>query len=131
LKAIREAETFRSPHVSTMPNRLYRLLLITEFLVAVQVLFTFWSQVGGQSHLDLMFWPWKFGLSLFAAAMIVAISAGRRTRLALALLVLTLMTAAMVTYYYHLNEPSEQDPEFQDTPASYQTRQEFAPRTIG
>ena len=114
-----------------MPNRLYRLLLITEFLVAVQVLFTFWSQVGGQSHLDLMYWPWKFGLSLFATALIVAISAGRRTSLALALLILTLMTAGVVTYYYHLNEPTEQDPEVQDTPAAYQTRQEFAPRTIG
>ena len=119
-----------------MSHRLYRLLLITEFLIAVQVLFAFWSQVGGQSHLDLMFWPWKFGLSLFAAALIVAVTAGRRPRIAMVFLVLTVITAGVVTYYYHLNEPTEQDTDYQDAPAgieksSYQTRQPVAPLTIG
>jgi glucan phosphoethanolaminetransferase (alkaline phosphatase superfamily) len=119
-----------------MRDRLYRLSLITEFLIAVQVMFTFWSQVGGQSHLDLMFWPWKFGLSILAAALIVAITAGRQPRLALAFLLLTVITAGVVTYYYHVNEPTEPDTDYQDSPAgieksSYQTRQPFAPLTIG
>ena len=42
--------------------------------MALQVVFTFWSQVGGQYHLDLMFWPWKFGLSIAAALLIVGIT---------------------------------------------------------
>lgn len=113
-----------------MRNRLLRLLLITEFLIAVQVVLTFWSEVGGQYHLDLMFWPWKFGLSLLAAALIVAITAGRRVRLAAALLILTLAAGGLVTYYYHVNEPSDQDEDYQDQPTRYQTRQDFAPRTI-
>ena len=58
-----------------MRNRLLRPFLIVEFLIAIQTIFTFWSQVGGQYHLDLMFWPWKFGLSLAAATLIVAVTA--------------------------------------------------------
>ena len=93
-----------------MPNRLYRLLLITEFLVAVQVLFTFWSQVGGQSHLDLMYWPWKFGIGLAAASLITLMAASpRRLRVWSALLVLVVLLAAAVTHYYHVNEPDEDD----------------------
>ena len=58
-----------------MRNRLLRPFLIVEFLIAIQAIFAFWSQVGGQYHLDLMFWPWKFGLSIAAASLIVAITA--------------------------------------------------------
>jgi hypothetical protein len=58
-----------------MPNRVLRPLLIVEFLIAVQAAFTFWSQAGGQYHLDLMYWPWKVGLSIAAAGFIVAITA--------------------------------------------------------
>lgn len=125
-----------------MRYRLLRLLLITEFLIAVQVVLSFWSHVGGQYHLDLMFWPWKFGLTLLAAGLIVAISAGRNTKLALALLLLTFGAAGMVTYYYHLNEPTDEEQDYQDQPTrlkkirrtaepAYQTRQDFGPRTMG
>jgi hypothetical protein len=58
------------------------------------VVFTFWSQVGGQYHLDLMFWPWKFGISLAAAGLITSITADLTRE---------------VTYYYHLNEPTDDD----------------------
>ena len=44
-----------------MRDSLLRPLLIFEFLVAIIAVFTLWSQVGGQYHLDLMFWPWKIG----------------------------------------------------------------------
>ena len=100
-----------------MRNRLLRPLLIVEFLIAVQTVFTFWSQVGGQYHLDLMFWPWKFGLSIAAASLIVAITAnlvkngGAITRLTLTLcsfLIVVIVAAGIVTYYYHLNEPDDQ-----------------------
>src|SRR5258707_9106638 len=98
-----------------MPNSLLRALLIVEFLVAVQVLFTFWSAVGGQYHLELMFWPWKLGLPLLAASLIVKItgcvaragtSLPRKVWIYAGLLVATLAVAGVVTYYYHLNEPS-------------------------
>ncbi len=97
-----------------MRPRLLRFLFTIEFLLALQAIWTFWVQVGGQYHLDLMFWPWKFGLSLLGATLIVAISAGRMPKLAAALLVITIGVAGMVTYYYHLNEPADQDDEVQD-----------------
>jgi hypothetical protein len=109
-----------------MRNRLLRPFLIVEFLIAIQAIFTFWSEVGGQYHLDLMFWPWKFGLSIAAAGLIVAITSslvqnnGALTRLALTLcsfLILVVVVAGMVTYFYHLNEPPEQDEQTDDAPA--------------
>jgi hypothetical protein len=109
-----------------MRNRLLRPLLIFEFLIAIQVVFTFWSQVGGQYHLDLMFWPWKFGLSAGAAALIVAITAhiirnnGAITRRVLflgSLLIATMAVAGVVTYYYHVNEPTDQDDDADETPS--------------
>jgi hypothetical protein len=109
-----------------MRNRLLRPLLIVEFLIAIEAIFTFWSEVGGQYHLDLMFWPWKFGVSLAAASLIVAITAnlarndGAITRLTLTLssfLIAIIVVAGMVTYYYHLNEPPDPDDQDEDEPA--------------
>lgn len=126
-----------------MLNRILKPLLIAEFLLAVQVLFTLWSEVGGHYHLELMFWPWKLGLVLLAAGLIVAITAAiarteegrslpRRVWVYAAILFATLAMAGVVTYYYHLNEPSDdEDDTTQQQPARYQTRQDFAPRTIG
>jgi hypothetical protein len=101
-----------------MSNNVLRPLLVVEFLVAIEVVFTFWSQVGGQYHLDLMFWPWKLGIALGAATLIVAITAelarheGSFTRRVLwlsSLLVAIVIAAGVVTYYYHLNEPTDDD----------------------
>lgn len=100
--------------------------MIFEFLLALQVVFTFWSQVGGQYHLDLMFWPWKFGLSLLAATLIVAITVqltraegpSRRRVIALcSLLIATILMASAVTFYYHVNEPTDEDQDGIDQPA--------------
>jgi hypothetical protein len=109
-----------------MDNRYLRPLLIVEFLIAIQAIFTLWSEVGGQYHLDLMFWPWKLGISVAGAALIAAVTAnlvnshGRITRRVLlfcALLIVTTVIAGVVTYYYHLNEPGDQNDEQDDTPA--------------
>ena len=35
----------------------------TQFLMALIAIFMLWSQVGGQSHLDLVPWPLKLGLA--------------------------------------------------------------------
>src|SRR5438105_6664416 len=108
-----------------MRNSLLRPLLILEFLIAIQAIFTIWSQVGGQYHLDLMFWPWKLGLSVGAAALIVGITSNlahnsgavtRRAMLLFSLLIVVLALAGVVTYYYHLYEPTDQEDQ-QDEPA--------------
>jgi hypothetical protein len=148
-----------------MLPKLLRPLLIIEFLIAIQVVFTFWSQVGGQYHLDLMYWPWKFGVSVAAGLMITGITAAlvrsegavtRRIFVLGSLLLATIAIAGYVTYYYHLNEPDDEDDSSEDQPSiswsigispcprsaeqklggrdealpHYQTRQELA-RTIG
>src|SRR4051812_35350007 len=103
-----------------MEKRFLRPLLIAEFLLALQVIFTVWSQVGGQYHLDLMFWPWKLGVGLVTASLIVAITGNlvknegtisRRAVVYIALLIATLAVAGVVTYYYHVNEPNDPDDE--------------------
>ena len=109
-----------------MDSRLLRPLLIVEFLIAVQAIYTIWSEVGGQYHLDLMFWPWKLGIGLTSAALIVAITAnlvrneGRITGRALmfcSFLIAIFIVAGVVTYYYHLNEPVDQDEDQDDEPS--------------
>jgi hypothetical protein len=101
-----------------MPSRLLRPLLIVEFLIALQVVFTCWSQIGGQYHLDVMFWPWKLVLSVTAALLTTALTAslvrsdglvGKKAWLYGCLLLATLALAGMVTYYYHLHEPADED----------------------
>lgn len=108
-----------------MPNRLLRPLLIVEFLIAIETVFTVWSQVGGQYHLDLMFWPWKLGISVASAALIVAITANlvrsdgivtRRTLFLCSFLITVLVVAGVVTWYYHLNEPADQDEDQDEEP---------------
>ena len=109
-----------------MPARLLRPLLIVEFLIALQTVFTCWSQIGGQYHLDLMFWPWKLGLSVAAALLTTALTAslvrtdgvvGKRTWLYGTLLLATIALAGIVTYYYHLHEPTDEDNQ-DDQPAT-------------
>jgi hypothetical protein len=109
-----------------MRSQLIRPLLVIVFLVAIEVCFTFWSEVGGQYDLDLMFWPWKFGLTLAAAGLITAITAElvrgvvlRRMVVYGALLLAVVVTAGVVTYYYYMNEPADDNG---DAPASQTTR---------
>jgi len=133
-----------------MQSRLLRPLLVLEFLIAIEVWLTFWSEVGGQYDLDLMFWPWKFALTVAAAFLTTAITAElfkidlekptaltRRAIVYGALLFAVLITAGFVTYYYHLNEPKDDNgddsPTAQQTylkPGHHQTRHALA-ETIG
>src|SRR5271165_5853156 len=100
-----------------MRNSLLRPLLIFEFLIAIEAVFTLWSQVGGQYHLDLMYWPWKLGLGVGAAFLIVWITArlarnggviDRRIGISFGLLIVLMLLAGVVTYYYHVYEPADQ-----------------------
>jgi nitrogen fixation-related uncharacterized protein len=101
-----------------MRQPLFRILLGIEYLIAVAVLIAFWSHAGGQYHLDLMFWPWKLAIPPMGAALIVAMTSelaeGRSWRssrilLLAAGLALLMFLAGIVTYYYHVNEPGDQD----------------------
>jgi hypothetical protein len=93
--------------------------------------------VGGQYHLELMFWGWKFGLNLLAATLIVAITGciaradgplPRRLWAYFGLLVAAMAVAGAVTYYYHLNEPTDEEEDGQqDQPTAQRTSAERLP----
>jgi hypothetical protein len=113
-----------------MPSRYLRPLLIVVFLIAIQVVFTCWSQVGGQYHLDLMHPAWKLGLSGAAALLITLIVADligadgrfrKRSWVYSILLIAVLSMAGFVTYYYHLNEPTDDDEDDSGQPTITRT----------
>jgi len=92
------------------------LAYIVEFLLALLAILTFWGEVGGESHLDLMPWYAKFVLSAGLALAIVTatISAvseenvwnAKTLRSVIAALLLAGAMAA-ITYYYHVHENDE------------------------
>lgn len=65
----------------------------------------------GQYHLDLMAWFWKLGFVVAASGLtvIMALAGGTRALPAGALLLAVLIGAGWVTYYHHLNEPTDED----------------------
>lgn len=101
-----------------METRFLRLIYTAEFLLALVAVFTLWSQVGGQTHLDLMPWYLKlfFGPAMaYAVVRATAAAAGaERTWNAGTLrwtgMLLTLAVAAgLITYYFHLYEPNDEE----------------------
>jgi hypothetical protein len=95
-----------------------RFAYAIELLIAIDAVFTLWSQVGGQGHLDLMPWWIKLllggGMSLacvFATAAVVHREHVANTRFLTWIGVIVLIGAAMavITYYYHLHETYEDD----------------------
>ncbi len=97
-----------------------RFALVCEFLLAIVAVFTLWSQVGGQGHLDLMIWYWKLLLGCGLSAAIVGMTRTlvrqekilSRAVVGWALLLL-LITVAMglLTLYYHLHEATDDSDE--------------------
>ncbi len=97
-----------------------RFAYVCQFLLAVVAVFTLWSQVGGQGHLDLMPWYWKLSIGCGACAAIVGFSAAlvhservlnRRTiRWGIAIILLAVAMAA-VTFYYHVHEVIDEPDE--------------------
>jgi len=93
-----------------------RLIYSIEFLIALPAVYTVWSQVGGQGHLDLMPWYVKFllgfGVSWAVVRLTAAVVERERAWNARAvgwLLSVLLLVAAMglTTYYYHLHEADD------------------------
>ncbi len=88
-----------------------RLAYATQFLIAVIAIYVLWSQVGGQSHLDLMPWYVKLGLGAGAALAVVkatdaAVSAEHawngRTLKWFGILLVLLVGCGLASYYSHL-----------------------------
>jgi hypothetical protein len=108
-----------------MDTKLLRIVYIAEFLLALVAVFTAWSQVGGQTHLELMAWYFKLLLgvgmaygTVRATAAAVAGERGWNTRsLRWTGIVMAMgILAGVLTYYYHLHEPADEDD--QDEPAT-------------
>ena len=101
------------------PMPILRLAYAALFLIALIAVFTLWSQVGGQSHLDLMPWYLKLGLGAGAAFPAVkataaavagshAWNAGTLKWLGIVLLLLT--GCGLASYYCHMYlETDEED----------------------
>ena len=88
-----------------------RLAYAAEYLIALIAVYVLWSEVGGQTHLDVMPWYWKLPLGAGAAyaavkATAAAVAAehawnGRTLKWCGVLLVL-LLACGLASYYAHL-----------------------------
>jgi hypothetical protein len=109
------------PSVAGVPVNWLRLALTLEFLLALMTVYTLWSEIGGQGHLDLLPWYTKLvcgvGLSWsvvrFTSGLVQSESAwNRRTLRWSAVMVLFMVAMGGIVYYYHLHEtPDEPDSE--------------------
>ncbi len=95
---------------------LLRLAYSMQFLIALIAVFVLWSQVGGQSHLDLMPWYLKLGLGAGAAfatvkATAAAVSQDRPwsgpTLKWFGIVLALLVGCGMASYYYHVYGESD------------------------
>ena len=95
-----------------------RLAYTTLFLIALLAVFELWSQVGGQSHLDLMPWYLKLvfgGGAAFATVKATAASVNgeapwnTRTLKWAGILFAVLVGCGLSSYYYHLYEEQQDD----------------------
>jgi type VI protein secretion system component VasK len=105
-----------------------RLAYTALFLIALMAVFVVWSQVGGQSHIDLLPWWVKLGLGFAAAYCVVraaaaAVSGDRpwngQTVRWLGLMLAVMAACGYAAYYAHLNlEESDESDQQQDTTIS-------------
>jgi hypothetical protein len=107
-----------------MDPKLLRIVYIAEFLLALIAVYTVWSQVGGQGHLDQMAWYLKLPIGmLIAYAIVRATSAAAaddrgwnsRALRWTGIVVLLALIAGAVTYFTHLYEPADEDTDDQTT----------------
>ncbi|HXK04699.1 MAG TPA: hypothetical protein VMS37_20015 [Verrucomicrobiae bacterium] len=94
-----------------VPMPLLRLAYSALFLVALIAVYVAWSQVGGQSHLDLLPWWLKLGLGMGIAFAIVratiAAVAGERgwnghSLRWLGLMLVMAVICGLASYYAHM-----------------------------
>ena len=103
-----------------------RLAYSFEFLIALLAIFTLWSEIGGQGHLDMMPWYTKLLSGLAMSWCSIRFTAGlveerrawnsRSVRWFIGLVLIATVMAG-ITYYYHLQEAQEQ-PDTDDNTAT-------------
>ena len=95
-----------------------RLAYTTQFLIALIAIFVLWSQVGGQSHLDLVPWYLKLGLGVggaFSAAKATAAAVARervwngQSLRWLGLMLACLLGCGLASYSAHLSEETDEE----------------------
>jgi hypothetical protein len=97
---------------------LLRLAYSSQFLIALIAIFLLWSEVGGQTHLDLMPWYLKLALGVGASFAVVKATMAAVSRdsawnagtlkwfgIALALL----LGCGLASYYYHVYGETDED----------------------
>lgn len=103
---------------------LLRLAYSTQFLLALITIFLVWSQVGGQSHMDLMPWYLKLGLGAgvaFATVKATAAAVGHdhswngSTLRWLGITLALLIGCGLATYYYHVYGETDEDEQDSQT----------------
>ena len=101
-----------------MSNSILRLAYATEYLIALIAVYVLWSEVGGQTHLDLM--PWYIKLVLGAGAALAFVKAtaaavsqehpwNGRTLKWFGILLVLLVCCGLASYYCHLYLEDEGD----------------------
>jgi hypothetical protein len=94
-----------------------RLAYSLEFLIALIAVMNLWSEIGGEGHLDLMPWPVKLVCIVGLAWCSVRFTAGiveserfwtRRSVRWFAGILLFCIAMGGITFYYHLNEESDE-----------------------
>jgi hypothetical protein len=95
-----------------------RLAYSFLFLLALLVVLTLWSEVGGQGHLDMMPWYTKLTCLVASAWCCVRFTAAlveernpwnRRALVWFSGLLLVASAMAAITFYYHLHEENQPD----------------------
>jgi hypothetical protein len=96
-----------------------RLAYAFEFLIALIAIFTLWSQVGGQGHMDLLPWYIKLACALSLAWCSVRFTAGivenpkawnQHSVVWFIGMIIVAIAMGGITFYYHLHEvPDETD----------------------
>ena len=100
-----------------------RMAYAIEFLIALIAVFTVWSQVGGQGHMDLLPWYIKLACSVslawcsvrFTAALVEHEKAwNQHTMVWFTGIIIVVVAMGGITYYYHLHEVPD-EPDTDDT----------------
>ncbi|HEY7338092.1 MAG TPA: hypothetical protein VH639_24610 [Bryobacteraceae bacterium] len=116
-----------------------RLAYTTLFLIALLAVFELWSQVGGQTHLDLMPWYIKLVLGMGAAFSVVKAAASsmagekpwnRRTLRWTAILAVLLVCCGLASYYVHLYGEEDDNDEDQTEQSVGRIVQPVRPPTL-
>jgi len=94
-----------------------RLAYMFEFLIALNVVYGLWSEIGGQGHLDLLPWYTKLVCGVGLSWSVVRFTAGMvetetfwnwRTRRWFFIILLFMIAMGGIVYYFHLHESPEE-----------------------